>query len=348
MSSRSGASAAERANSRDTELDARVAALVGDDLAAVETRVRRELHSAVPLIQETIEYLAGVGARRLRPVLILLTARLAGYRGPRATLLASVVELLHTATLIHDDLVDAAPGRGGQPSANVRWGADASVLIGDYVYAKSFALLIADGDPAIIRLLVRSTVSMTEAAGLRLQRRRRGLLSESDYLDIVTRKTAWFMSACCRIGARLGGLPRTQVEALARYGLSVGIASRMAEDARYVSAVDLGQLAEVNHRQWIDMLPVIVALERAPAAHTERLRLAMRSRTPTAADVAEVRRLVREHEGVQHARMRAEAFAHAAKQHLQEVAPSREREALSFLADFIGAPPPSSVRRRLP
>ena len=127
-------------------LKERVAALVGDDLAEVEAEIRRELHSPVPLIQEMGGYIAGAGGKRLRPILLLLAARLADYRGPRAVRLACVVEMLHTATLIHDDVVDQAPLRRGRPSANAQWGDDASVLVGDHLYSKSFAMLVRDND----------------------------------------------------------------------------------------------------------------------------------------------------------------------------------------------------------
>ena len=159
----------------------------------------------MPLIQEMGGYIAGAGGKRLRPILLLLAARLADYRGPRAIRLACVVELLHTATLIHDDVVDQAPLRRGRPSANAQWGDDASVLVGDHLYSKSFAMLVRDNDRAVMETLARSTVSMTEAEVFQLQLKRSGLTSEADYMRIITQKTASFMSACCRIGALLGG-----------------------------------------------------------------------------------------------------------------------------------------------
>ncbi|MGH7276685.1 MAG: polyprenyl synthetase family protein, partial [Candidatus Rokuibacteriota bacterium] len=131
-------------------LKERVAGLLGEDLEAVEAEIRRELDSPVALIQEMGGYIAGAGGKRLRPILLLLAARLAGYRGPRGVRLACVVELLHPATLIHDDVVDQAPLRRGRPSANARWGDDASILVGDHLYSKSFALMVEDGDPAVL------------------------------------------------------------------------------------------------------------------------------------------------------------------------------------------------------
>ena len=212
-------------------LKERVSALVGADLEAVEAEIRRELDSPVALIQEMGGYIAGAGGKRLRPILLLLAARLAGARGERPVRLACVVELLHTATLIHDDVVDQAPLRRGRPSANARWGDDASVLVGDHLYSKSFDLLVRDNDRAIMETLARATVSMTEAEVFQLDRKRSGAVTEADYVRIITQKTASFISACCRIGGLLGGIPAEPLEALTRYGLDIGIAFQISDDS---------------------------------------------------------------------------------------------------------------------
>ena len=318
-------------------LKERVAALVGDDLTAVEAEIRRELHSPVPLIQEMGGYIAGAGGKRLRPILLLLAARLADYRGPRAVRLACVVELLHTATLIHDDVVDAAPLRRGRPSANAQWGDDASVLVGDHLYSKSFAMLVRDNDRGVMETLARSTVSMTEAEVFQLQLKRSGLTSEADYLRIITQKTASFMSACCRIGALLGELSPAQTEALTRYGLDIGIAFQISDDALDFTAdqARLGKAIGADLREGKRTLPLIAMLERVPTAEAEQVRAALRRRTLEAAEIEDIRRLVLEHEGVEYARARAHGFAQAAKADLEAFTPSEERETLSLVADFV-------------
>jgi octaprenyl-diphosphate synthase len=318
-------------------LKERVAALVGEDLAAVEAEIQRELRSPVPLIQEMGDYIAGAGGKRLRPILLLLAARVAEYRGPRAVRLACVVELLHTATLIHDDIVDAAPLRRGRPSANAQWGDDASVLVGDHLYSKSFALLVRDNDRGVMETLARSTVSMTEAEVFQLQLKRSGLTSEADYMRIITQKTASFMSACCRIGALLGGLSPARTEALTRYGLDIGIAFQISDDALDFTADQdrLGKAIGADLREGKRTLPLIAMLERVEPAEAERVRTALRRRTLEAADIADIRRLVLQHDGVEYARARAQAFAQAAKADLEAFAPSQERETLSLVADFV-------------
>jgi octaprenyl-diphosphate synthase len=318
-------------------LKERVAALVGDDLAAVEAEIARELHSPVPLIQEMGGYIAGAGGKRLRPILLLLAARLAEYRGPRAVRLACVVELLHTATLIHDDVVDQAPLRRGRPSANAQWGDDASVLVGDHLYSKSFAMLVRDNDRGVMETLARSTVSMTEAEVFQLQLKRSGLTSEADYMRIITQKTASFMSACCRIGALLGGLPAAQTEALTRYGLDIGIAFQISDDALdFIADQDrLGKAIGADLREGKRTLPLIAMLERVTPAEGDRVRALLRRRTLEPAEIEDIRRLVLEQEGVEYARARAHAYVQAAKSDLEAFAPSEEREILTLVADFV-------------
>lgn len=192
-------------------LKTRVALAVGPELRAVEDAIGAQIDAPVPLIQEICAFTARAGGKRLRPMLLLMAARLAEYQGPRAVQMACVVELLHTATLMHDDVVDQAPLRRGRPSANARWGTDASVLVGDYLYAKSFALMVPDGDPRVLEALAHATVSMTEAEVFQLERKRAGVTTEADYLRI-SQKTASFMSACCRIGALLGCLDADRLE----------------------------------------------------------------------------------------------------------------------------------------
>jgi octaprenyl-diphosphate synthase len=318
-------------------LKERVAALVGDDLVAVEAAIRREIASPVPLIQEMGGYIAGAGGKRLRPILLLLAARIAGYQGARGVRLACAVELLHTATLIHDDVVDQAPLRRGQPSATAQWGDDASVLVGDHLYSKSFALLVRDNDGAVMETLARATVSMTEAEVFQLQLKRSGLTSEGDYVRIITQKTASFMSACCRIGALLGGVPHDQLEALTRYGLDIGIAFQMSDDSLDFVADErrLGKAVAADLREGKRTLPLIAMLERASAAEADRVRALLRRRALEPAEIDEIRRLVVAHDGVDYARERAHAYARAAKADLKAFPPSEEREVLTLVADFV-------------
>ena len=318
-------------------LKERVTALVGADLQAVEAEIRRQLDSPVALIQEMGGYIAGAGGKRLRPMLLLLAARLAGHRSPRAVRLACVVELLHTATLIHDDVVDQAPLRRGRPSANARWGDDASVLVGDHLYSKSFAMLVHDNDRNVMETLARATVSMTEAEVLQLECKRAGITTETDYVRIITQKTASFMSACCRIGGLLGALPPAQVEALTGYGLDIGVAFQISDDSLDFIADQerFGKAIGSDLREGKLTLPLIAMLQRAPCEDADHVRALLRRRALTPGELEAIRRLVVEHDGVDYARAQAAARARAAKAGLAAFASSEEREVLSLIADFV-------------
>jgi octaprenyl-diphosphate synthase len=318
-------------------LKERVAGLIGADLERVEAEIRRELDSPVALIQEMGGYIAGAGGKRLRPMLLLLAARLAGYAGPRGVRLACVVEMLHTATLIHDDVVDQAPLRRGRPSANAQWGDDASVLVGDHLYSKSFAMLVRDNDRAVMETLARSTVSMTEAEVFQLELKRSGVTTEADYLRIITQKTASFMSACCRIGALLGGVSAGQIDALTQYGLDIGVAFQISDDSLdFVANQDrLGKAIGADLREGKRTLPLIAMLARATPTESERVKSLLKRHDLDPDEIGEIRRYVVEHEGVEYALAQAHEYARSAKAALAAFPPSEERETLALVADFV-------------
>jgi octaprenyl-diphosphate synthase len=318
-------------------LKERVALAVGPEMRAIEEAIARAIASPVGLIHEMGGFIAGAGGKRLRPILLLMAARLAGYGGPRAVRMGCVVELLHTATLIHDDVVDQAPLRRGHPSANARWGDDASILVGDHLYSKSFALMVEDGDAAVLETLARATVSMTEAEVLQLERKRSGTASEADYLRIITQKTASFISACCRIGALLAKAPEDRVEALTRYGLHIGIAFQISDDSLDFVAdqARLGKAIGADLKEGKRTLPLIRTLERAAPHERERIQTLLKSHALDLHEIEEIRNLVVKYEGVDYALERAHEYARAAKQALGPFNDSEDKETLALIADFV-------------
>ncbi|MBI4561499.1 MAG: polyprenyl synthetase family protein [Candidatus Rokubacteria bacterium] len=321
----------------ETVLRERIKRLVGAELAAVESEISRQLHSPVALIQEMGDYIAGAGGKRLRPILLLMAARMSGYHGQRSIKLASVVELLHTATLIHDDVVDQAPLRRGRPSANARWGDDASILVGDHLYSKSFAMLVHDNDRGVMETLARATVSMTEAEVFQLEKKRSGQATETDYLSIITQKTASFFSACCRIGALLGQADAEHVEALTRFGLDVGVAFQLSDDSLDFVAdqARLGKAIGADLREGKRTLPLIAALSWARPDERERMLALLRRPDLDPGEVEEIRGLVVKYDGVEYALGRARAYAQAAKEDLAPFPPSGELDTLSLIADYV-------------
>jgi len=198
-------------------------------------------------------------------------------------------------------------------------------------------MLVRDNDRGVMETLARSTVSMTEAEVFQLQLKRSGLTSEADYMRIITQKTASFMSACCRIGGLLGALPAARTEALTRYGLDIGIAFQISDDALDFTAdqARLGKAIGADLREGKRTLPLIAMLERVTPAEAERVRALLRRRTLEAAEIEDIRRLVLDHAGVEYARARAHAYVQAAKSDLEAFAPSEEREILTLVADFV-------------
>jgi octaprenyl-diphosphate synthase len=319
-------------------LRTRLTRLIGDELRACEAEIGRELGaSPVALIRELTEYVALAGGKRLRPILVLVCARLADGPLARAVRLGTVVELLHTATLIHDDVVDRAPLRRGRASANARWGDDASVLVGDHLYSRCMALLVADGDLRVMNALAAAMVSMTEAEVFQLERKRDGRLGEADYLRIVRQKTATFMSACCRIGGLTGGLPADRIEALATFGEHLGIAFQIIDDSLDFDAdqARLGKAIGADLREGKRTLPLIVTLERATPEERGRILAALAPAAPGERDVAEVHRLVKMYDGVGYAVRRAGAYVDDAMVRLGGLPAGEEREALALIADYV-------------
>lgn len=318
-------------------LKERVDQLVGPELLAIEKEIVAEIGSSVALIREVGEYIAEAGGKRLRPILLLLAARLAGYRGSRSVRLGCVVELLHTATLIHDDVVDHAPLRRGRPSANARWGDDASVLVGDHLYSKSFSLLVEDNDWSVMETLARATVSMTEAEVFQLERKRDGGVTEADYLRIISQKTASFISACCRIGALLGKAAPEQVDALTRYGLEVGVAFQIMDDALDFVAdqTRFGKASGTDLREGKRTLPLIATLDRSRGPDRERIQSILRRRQLDDDEVEEIRGLVVTYDGVGYALERAREYARSAKEHLAIFPDGEEKDTLALIADYV-------------
>lgn len=315
----------------------RVALAVGPELRAVEEAIAAQIDSPVALIHEMGDFIAGAGGKRLRPILLLMAARLAGYSGPRAVRMGCVVELLHTATLIHDDVVDRAPLRRGRPSANARWGDDASVLVGDHLYSKSFALMVQDGDAQVLETLARATVCMTEAEVFQLERKRSGTTGETDYLRIITQKTASFMSACCRIGALLGRCEPEQVEGLTHYGLDIGIAFQISDDSLdFVANQErLGKATGADLKEGKRTLPLITALGRAAPDERERIQALLTSHDLEPEQIEEIRRLVVKYEGIESALARAHEYGQAAKEALRPFKDCEDKETLALIADFV-------------
>ena len=251
---------------------------VDDDMRAVDALIRARLNSDVILINTLGEYIISSGGKRLRPALVLLAARASGYAGDKHHLLAAIIEFIHTATLLHDDVVDESTMRRGQETANTVWGNDASVLTGDFLYSRAFQMMVELESFDVMRVLADATNRIAEGEVMQLMHAHNPDLAEADYLEVVDRKTASLFSAGCRLAAQLGGCSAEQQQAMADYGRHLGVAFQVIDDALDYGRGDGGYGKNVGDdlAEGKATLPVIRALACLDADHAAPIRTALR------------------------------------------------------------------------
>lgn len=311
--------------------------LVEEDLLKVEEIFADQFRSDVGLVGEIGTYIRNGGGKRIRPALLLLACRLCGYRGDRATTLASVVEFIHTATLLHDDIIDEATVRRGRASVNGRWGNEITVLLGDFLYTKSMAMALSQDNLEILRLLSDVTLRMIEGELLEIERNGDLAMVEAAHIDIIRRKTADLFSACMRIGAILGEVGPERERALASYGLNLGICFQMVDDILDFTADEevLGKPTANDLREGKLTLPVIFLLRRSGPQVREMVKAIVADRGFSRVPREELTRLAREQGALEEARALAERYAEAARTDLLGFERTPYREALAALPDFI-------------
>ncbi len=310
---------------------------IREDLEAVEQEFVRHIQSRVALIPEMGRYIQKSGGKRVRPAVLLMASRLSGYTGDRAVLYASVVEFIHTATLVHDDIIDGADLRRGRLAVHSRWGNDITVLLGDYLYIKSMAMALTQDSLEVIRLLCDVTLRMIEGELYQLTKTGDVDISEEDYFEIIRRKTAFLFGGCAQIGGMLGGVTPEQETALREYGFNLGVAFQLVDDLLDYTAdqAALGKPIGGDLREGKVTLPVILLLQRGGDAADRLVRGIVQERVVTPEQWREVLRLLREHRATDLAYERAVEYATRAKGCLTAFPPSREREGLMALPDYV-------------
>ncbi|NTU60231.1 MAG: polyprenyl synthetase family protein [Deltaproteobacteria bacterium] len=311
--------------------------MMEEDLRKVESQFELNLRSDVSLIPTIGRYILQSGGKRIRPLLLLLTARLCGYGGERSVPLASIVEFTHTATLLHDDVVDNANLRRGQRSANEVWGNEASVLVGDFLFTKSFSLMVADGDLRVLRAMSDATTRMAEGEVLQLLKTCDLGISEDEYLQVVINKTAVLIAAACRIGGILGEVSEEKLEALQDFGMEVGIAFQLMDDCLdYVSDREqFGKAVGADLEEGKITLPLIHAMRRCTPEERARVEAVVEAETLEQDDLEAVLALLARYEGIEFTRDQARRRIETAKDRLSVFPPSPEREALHTVADYV-------------
>jgi octaprenyl-diphosphate synthase len=244
---------------------------IAPGLDLVERAMREQLGSASELVGQVGGHVLGAGGKRIRPALLLLCAELCGYTGPRWVQVAAAVELLHTATLLHDDVVDLSELRRGRPSANAIWGNRRAVLGGDYLYARASAMIVEDGDLDILWIFADTIRRMAEGELLQLERSFDSTVTEAHYFQVIERKSAVLLSAACESGGIVAGVTRAEHRKLAEFGRELGLAFQLRDDALDYEAgeAELGKRPTADLREGKVTLPLLLALKRATPAERE-------------------------------------------------------------------------------
>ncbi len=307
------------------------------DLERVDREFARHVESQVQLIPEIGGYIQKSGGKRIRPAVLLMAARLAGYQGDRSILYAAVVEFIHAATLVHDDIIDESELRRGRLAVHSRWGNDITVLLGDYLYIKSMALALTHDSLEVIRLLCDVTVRMIEGELYQLTKNGDVDISEEEHFDIIRRKTAYFFGGCAQIGGMLGSVTTEQEHALRDYGYGIGMAFQLVDDLLDFTgdAAALGKPIAGDLREGKVTLPVIHLLRHGVPAADQIVRDTVRDHTVSQERWDELRQLLVEHHSIEYAYQKAVEFAGTARDRLTGFPPSPELDALLALPDYV-------------
>ena len=321
------------ADARPADFDA-VRALAAADMTRVDALIRTRLASDVALIHQIAEYIIGAGGKRLRPMLHVLAARAAGYHGDESVTLAAVIEFIHTATLLHDDVVDDSALRRGRKTANAVWGNAASVLVGDFLYSRAFQLMVELDRMRVMRILADTTNAIAEGEVLQLLHIGNPDTDEAAYLRVIERKTAVLFAAATELGGVLAGLPVAQEQALRRYGMELGFAFQIADDLLdfVADSSTLGKNVGDDLAEGKPTLPVIYALQSAAPAQAAALRRAISSGGLESLDA--IVAALRDSGAIERTRARARRHAAAAHAALAALPASPWREALATLGDY--------------
>ena len=313
-------------------------ALVAPDLNLVNAVILDRMNSDIPLIPELAGHLIAGGGKRMRPMLTLASARLLEYSGARHHKLAAAVEFIHTATLLHDDVVDSSDLRRGRRTANIIWGNPASVLVGDFLFSRAFELMVEDGSLKVLKILSGASATIAEGEVNQLTAVRRIDLSEERYLDIIGAKTATLFAAACRIAAVVAERGEAE-DALDAYGRNLGIAFQLVDDAiDYVSdASTMGKDAGDDFREGKMTLPVILAFARGDEAERAFWKEAVSGRRVSDADFAEAIRLVQRTRAVDDTLARARHYGQRAIDALGGFAAGSAKDAMVEAVEFAVA-----------
>ncbi len=314
-----------------------LAELVAEDLQAVNAVIVDRMQSSVALIPQLAGYIVAAGGKRLRPMLTLASARLCGYTGDHDKLLAAAVEFIHTATLLHDDVVDESGLRRGRASANAVFGNQASVLVGDFLFSRAFLLMVETGSLEVLRILSRASAVIAEGEVLQLQTTNNIETDEAAYLDVIRGKTAALFAAACQVSVVIAGRSADEAAALERYGMNLGIAFQLVDDLLDYSSLhrQFGKTIGDDFREGKMTLPVVLAYQRGNESERAFWRRVLQDGNQVDGDLDRAIAIMRRHRVHETAFDRAHGFVAAAKASLTGFDDSPIRQALLDVANFV-------------
>ena len=311
-------------------------ALVGDEMTAVNRVVVERMQSPVALIPTLSRHIVAAGGKRLRPLLTLAAAKLCGYRGTRHINLAACVEFIHTATLLHDDVVDESKLRRGLQSANAIWGNQPSVLVGDFLFSRAFQVMVEDGSLPVLQILSSTSAIIAEGEVMQLTTACNTETSESTYLEVIKAKTAQLFAAACQIGAVVAERPKVEEEALQAFGMNLGIAFQLIDDVLDYSArqATLGKTVGDDFRECKITLPVVLAYRRGTDAERAFWRRNLEELDQTDDALGEAIRLMTKHNALTDSVERARHYGAIARDAIGIFGDHPAKKVLIDLVDF--------------
>jgi octaprenyl-diphosphate synthase len=314
----------------------RLTALLEADLARVNSLILSRMQSPVALIPQLAGHIIAAGGKRLRPMLTLATSRMCGYRGERHIALAAAVEFIHTATLLHDDVVDASDLRRGLATANAVWGNKPSVLVGDFLFSRAFELMVEDGSLRVLDILSKASAVIAEGEVLQLVTSNDVATTEAAYLEVINAKTAQLFAAASRIGAVLGECSAAEEEALEAFGRNLGIAFQLIDDMLDYSAhqAELGKTVGDDFRDGKITLPVVLALKAADERERRFWHRTLEEMDQKEEDLPRAIELMRQHGTLNATLERAREYGATARRALAPFRKGPERDALDEVIDF--------------
>lgn len=312
--------------------------LLRDDLAAIEREFGRDTVSNVSAITDIGEYLREGGGKRIRPALLLLSSKLFDYRGRGAIRLGAVVEIIHTATLVHDDIIDEAQTRRGRPAANTQWGNSRCVLAGDWLYMQAFKIAVQERNFRVLDVLIELTQQMVEGELLQMEKLGR-LITLDEHFDLIYRKTACLFSVCMRMGGIVGGATPAQEETLAQYGRDLGMAFQIVDDVLDLTASEsvLGKPVASDLREGKVTMAVIHALERCTAEERRQIETVLQDRAFNGVRHAEILEILSRYGSLDAAHGKAAYYAEAARKAICTFPDSEFKRALLWAPEFVVA-----------